>query len=109
MTDQIAAQARSVAAPGTQIVGLTPSIGVGSGPLPGRGQGTTANPPRRTGRPRPSDRTPTSRPGHRGLANPVILEWVTNMAIGTEPDNITEFEELALPRRGRPHRHLPAD
>jgi glyoxylate carboligase len=43
-----------------------------------------------------------------GPANPVILEWVTNMAIGTEPD-ITEFEELALPRRGRPHRHLPAD
>jgi hypothetical protein len=39
MTDQITAQARSVAAPGTQIVGLTPSIGVGSSPLPGRGQG----------------------------------------------------------------------
>jgi hypothetical protein len=108
MTDQIAAQARSVAAPGTQIVGLTPSIGVGSGPLPGRGQGRPPLLPRRTGRLRPNNRTPTSRPGHRGLANPVILERVTNMAIGTGLDNITEFEELALPGRGRPHRHLPA-
>jgi hypothetical protein len=102
MTDQIAAQARSVAARGTQIVGLTPSIGVGSGPLPGRGQGTTANPPRRTGRPRPSNRTHTSRPGHRGPANRVILERVTNMAIGTGLDNITEFEELALPGEDAP-------
>ncbi len=30
MTDAIAAQARSVAAPGTEIVGLTPSIGAES-------------------------------------------------------------------------------
>jgi hypothetical protein len=30
MTDQIAAQARSVAAPGTQIVGLTPPLAVGA-------------------------------------------------------------------------------
>jgi hypothetical protein len=30
MTDQIAAQARSVAAPGTQIVGLTPPLALGA-------------------------------------------------------------------------------
>ena len=46
--------------------------------------------------------------GHRGLANRMIRERVTNMARGIELDNITEFEELALPGRGRPHRHLPA-
>jgi hypothetical protein len=38
----------------------------------------------------------------------VILEQVTNMAIGTGLDNITEFEELALPGQERPHHHLPA-
>jgi hypothetical protein len=103
------AQARQPTAPGTQIVGLTPPLALGAVLYLAVARGRLPIPPRRTGRPRPSDRTHTSRPGHHGPANPVILEWVTNMAIGTEPDNITEFEELALPRRGRPHRHLPAD
>ena len=38
----------------------------------------------------------------------VILERVTNISMGTEIDNVTEFEELALTRRGRPDRHLDA-
>ena len=58
MTDQIAAQAQSVPPPGTHIVGLTPPLALGAILC----QGTTANPPRRTGRPRPSNRTRTSRP-----------------------------------------------
>jgi hypothetical protein len=77
MTDQIIAQARSVATPGTQIVGLTPSIGVGSGPLPGRGQGTTATPPPQNGsnatkQPNPHEpaRTPwASQPGDPGAGD----------------------------------------
>jgi hypothetical protein len=40
--------------------------------------------------------------GHRGPANRVIRERVTNMAIGTGLDNITEFEELALPGEDAP-------
>lgn len=108
MTDQIAAQARQPTALGTQIVGLTPPLAVGAVFYLAVARGRLPLLPPRTGRPRPSDRTHTSRPGHRGLANRVILERVTNMAIGTGLDNITEFEELALPGRGRPHHHLPA-
>jgi hypothetical protein len=107
MTDQIAARRSRLLRLAPRSSG-SPLHWVGSGPLPGRGQGTTANPPRRTGRPRPSNRTDASRPGHRGPANRVILERVTNMAMGNELDNITELEELALLGRGRPHRHLPA-
>ena len=36
----------------------------------------------------------------------VILERVTNVSMGAEIDNITEFEELAESRRGRPDRAL---
>ena len=36
----------------------------------------------------------------------VILERVTNISMGTEIDNVVEFEELADVRRGRAHRHL---
>ena len=38
----------------------------------------------------------------------VILERVTNIAMGTEIDKINEFEDLADSRRRRAHRHAAA-
>ena len=38
----------------------------------------------------------------------VILERVTNIAMGTELDDVVEFEELRHRRRARAHRHRPA-
>ena len=38
----------------------------------------------------------------------VILERVTNISMGTEIDNVVEFEELADARRARPDRHRAA-